>query len=184
MAGIVAALDADVLVPILGCDFLLTAFDLGIYEPVIAAGVLDEVRRALGEDFPHLEPSAIAYRVESMRDVLADHIVQVTGVVPDGINAKDRHVVAAAGEGEASVLVSNDRRLRGEVEAHVQGITPVTLDRFALMLWQLEPDATSATIDALATKRTRPTITREGLLGRLVPVVPSLVEALRNRRTP
>lgn len=43
----VAALDAGVLVPILGCDFLrcdflLRAFDSGIYEPVVAAGVLNE----------------------------------------------------------------------------------------------------------------------------------------------
>ena len=37
-----AALDARVLVPILGCDFLLRAFDSGIYEPVVAAGVLNE----------------------------------------------------------------------------------------------------------------------------------------------
>ncbi len=35
MPRLVAALDADVLVPILCCDFLLTAFDLGLYEPVV-----------------------------------------------------------------------------------------------------------------------------------------------------
>jgi len=178
MAGIVAALDADVLVPILSCDFLLTAFDLGIYEPVVGADVLREVQHALGEDFPELEPSAIAYRINSMRDVLADHIVQAANAVPDGINVKDQHVVAAASAGEAAVLVSNDRRLRTEVEMHVPGLMPVTLDRFALMLWDLDPDATSATIDALARKRMRPPITRQGLIQRLAPVLPSLHEML------
>jgi len=36
MTGTVAALDADVLVPILSGDFLLTAFDHGLYEPVVS----------------------------------------------------------------------------------------------------------------------------------------------------
>ena len=36
MPRLVAALDADVLVPILSCDFLLTALDLGLYEPVVS----------------------------------------------------------------------------------------------------------------------------------------------------
>jgi hypothetical protein len=43
---IVAVLDADVLVPIVACDFLLTAFDLGLFEPVVSAEVLAEVERS------------------------------------------------------------------------------------------------------------------------------------------
>ena len=178
MTDIVAALDADVLVPILGCDFLLTAFDLGLYEPVVAETVLEEVRRALSEDFPNLESSAIAYRVESMSDVLGDHLIAASTDLDDRINAKDRHVVAAAVEGGASVLVSNDRQLRAEVQAHLRDVTAVDLDRFALMLWEREPDATSAVIDALVDKRTRPAIARERMLDSFAPVLPSLVEAL------
>ena len=70
--GVVAALDADVLVPIVASDFLLTAFDLGIFEPVVSIEVLAEVERTLIEDFPHLDPVAIRHRVESMRVVLED----------------------------------------------------------------------------------------------------------------
>lgn len=47
MPRLVAALDADVLVPILPCDFLLTAFDVGLYEPVVSTEALVEVERNL-----------------------------------------------------------------------------------------------------------------------------------------
>ncbi|MEO6628552.1 MAG: hypothetical protein ABIP03_08265 [Aquihabitans sp.] len=43
------------MVPIVAFDFLLTAFDQGLFEPVVSATVLDEVERSLFEDFPHLD---------------------------------------------------------------------------------------------------------------------------------
>ena len=48
----VAALDANLLAPIVACDFLLTAFDRGLFEPVVSPAVLDQVERTLLEDFP------------------------------------------------------------------------------------------------------------------------------------
>ena len=60
----VAALDADVLVPILSCDLLLTAFETGLYEPAVST--------------------------------------------------EDRHVIAAASSAEATIVVTNDKRLRIE----------------------------------------------------------------------
>lgn len=107
MADIVAALDADVLVPILACDFLLTAFDHGLYEPVVSETVLGEVERTLRRDFPKLDGAAIAYRVDAMRDVLADHLIEPDiADPPTAVNVKDQHVVAAAVAGEASVVVT------------------------------------------------------------------------------
>lgn len=51
----VAVLDANVLVPIVACDFLLTAFDLHIFEPIVSATVLHEVERTLiaSRPLPH-----------------------------------------------------------------------------------------------------------------------------------
>lgn len=46
-----ARLDSNVLVPIVACGFLLTAADLQLYEPIVSATVLEEVRRGLLEDF-------------------------------------------------------------------------------------------------------------------------------------
>lgn len=76
MPRLVAALDADVLVPILSCDFLLTAFDLGLYEPVVSIEAIAEVERNLIADFPHLDPVSISRRVGQMRDALEDNFVE------------------------------------------------------------------------------------------------------------
>jgi len=56
MPRLIAALDADILVPILAYDFLLTAFDLGLYEPIVSTEAIVEVERNLIADFPHLGP--------------------------------------------------------------------------------------------------------------------------------
>jgi hypothetical protein len=76
MPRLVAVLDADVLVPILSCDFLLTAFDLGLYEPVVSTEAIAEVERSLVEDFPHLDPAGLRRRVGQMRDALDDQLVE------------------------------------------------------------------------------------------------------------
>lgn len=57
--GPTAVLDTDVLVPVAACDFLLTAFDHGLYEPIVSTAALAEIERTLIEDFPHLNPDGI-----------------------------------------------------------------------------------------------------------------------------
>ncbi len=42
MSTLVVVLDADVLVPILSCDLLLSAFDEDLYRPVVTATILHE----------------------------------------------------------------------------------------------------------------------------------------------
>ena len=146
--GGIVALDANVLVPIVACDFLLTAFDLGVFEPVVSTEVIVEVERALVEDHPHLDPLAIERRVGSMRMVLEDQIIDTASVEggPDGINAKDRHVVAAALEGEASMIVTNDSALRREIDASDLGIEVSDLDALGGQLWRDTPDGVEAVI--------------------------------------
>lgn len=51
MSNLVAVLDADLLVPILSCDLLLSAFDLDLYRPVVTATILAETERNPIEDF-------------------------------------------------------------------------------------------------------------------------------------
>ena len=41
----VVVVDADVLIPILSCDFLLTGLDLAVYELAVSPKVLDEVEQ-------------------------------------------------------------------------------------------------------------------------------------------
>ena len=55
MSTLVAVLDADVLVPILSCDLLLSAFGEDLYRPVVTATILDETERNLVDGFTHLD---------------------------------------------------------------------------------------------------------------------------------
>lgn len=130
------ALDANLLVPIVACDFLLTAFDHHLFEPVVSTTVIEEVENTLIEDFPHVDPSGLRRRVDFMRLALAEQTIDATTVVgvPELINAKDRHVVAAAMAAEATRVVTNDEALRGEITESGIGLEPLDGNAFALRL--------------------------------------------------
>jgi hypothetical protein len=83
-------LDADVLVPILSCDLLLSAFDADLYQSVVTPTILGEVERTLLSDFGHLDPLALGRRARQVRSVLAFHTRPdpvVTGAV-GGVNPR------------------------------------------------------------------------------------------------
>lgn len=175
----IAALDADVLVPIIGCDFLLTSFDHQLYEPIVSTTVLDEVQRTLLNDFSHIDPTAIHHRVASMRLALEDQLVDDCAMdVPDNINAKDRHIVDAALQGEATFVVTNDRRLRREIDASGLELLPIDLDTFAIKLWASSPSGVRAVVNSLAAKRQRHPVSTAEMVETLAQQMPALVMAL------
>ena len=158
---LVASLDANVLVPIVPCDFLLTAFDLGLYEPIVSTTALEEIERALAEDFPQLDIAAIRRRLAAMRTVLADQTLDGdTSDAPDTVNEKDRHVVSAARRAGAQLIVTNDRRLRDEIAAADVDLCAVDLDAFAWRLWESSPAGVVRVVDELVRKRRRRPVTR------------------------
>ena len=115
-----AVLDADALIPILSCDVLLTMFEVDLYLPVVTDVILDEVERNLITIHPHIDPAALRRRVAQMRTALDSHVQGVgdaNAIDIMDVNAKDRHVMAAAMTNRATLVVSNDRRLRGEINA-------------------------------------------------------------------
>ena len=182
MPDLVAALDADVLVPIITCDFLLTAFDIGLYEPVVSAKALEEVQAALIADFPRLDPQAVRSRVESMRGALEDHVVEgAPAGVSLSINDKDRHVVGAAIEAEATLIVSNDRRLRAEVNAAELDQRAMDCDEFAMLLWASSPAGVNAVVDAMVHKRRHPPASRAAIIESFRPSMPRLAAKLLGR---
>jgi rRNA-processing protein FCF1 len=180
VTGPVAVLDADVLVPILPCDLLLTAFDHDLFQPIVTPKILDEVERNLLRAFVQFDAHTLRRRVEHMRRALALH----TRADPDEadvvetINRKDRHVVAAALANTADVVVSNDRRLRKEIEDSARPIRAVSADNFAVGLLVHDRNAVQQVIDDLVAKRVRRPLTRDEFLGRLRETFPSFVTAL------
>lgn len=179
MPRLVAALDADVLVPILSCDFLLTAFDLGLYEPVVSTEAVAEVERNLIEDFPHLDPAGLRRRVGQMRKALDAQLIDPGSVddVPEAINPKDRHVIAAALAGEAAIVVTNDKRLRAETATADIGLVAMSADDFAAHLWTLMPDDVNEVIDTLVAKRTNRQLTAEELIEAMRGSFPTMASA-------
>lgn len=179
MPRLVAALDADVLVPILSCDFLLTAFDLGLYEPVVSTEALAEAEPSLVEDFPHLDGARLHRRVGQMRDALDDQLIEPDSVddAPKVINPKDRHVIAAALAGEASIVVSNDERLRAETESADLGLLAMSADDFATHLWTFAPDDVDEVISTLVAKRTKQPVTAHDLIEAMRGSFPTMTAA-------
>lgn len=80
MSTLVVVLDADVLVPILSCDLLLSAFDADLYRPVITVTILDEVERNLVEGFSQFAPVALRARVAQVAAALSLHTHDVGNV--------------------------------------------------------------------------------------------------------
>lgn len=83
------------------------------------------------------------------------------------VNRKDRHVVATALAQSADLVVSNDRRLRREINALGGPLRAVTGDKFAQRLLVDQPNGIDAVIDALAAKRMRRPVTRSELIDQL-----------------
>lgn len=165
----VVVVDADVLIPILSCDFLLTGLDLAVYELAVSSKVLDEVERHLITDFPTLDSSRLAIRAERMRFALRNSVVRdvrPTAAV-DAVNAKDRHVAMAAFTAQATVAVTNDRRLRRQLREALPKLSPMSVDQFALHLFQRDADDVNAILESMARKRTKPPLTVDELVTRM-----------------
>lgn len=176
MPLLVAVVDADVLVPIVSCDFLLTAFDLGLFEPIVSARILEEVEGVLLENFPHLDPEAVRRRAGHMRTALADQTVEPvpTDEVPEVINAKDRHVAGAAIAGGADALVSNDAGLRRELAESDLDVEPLDSDSFAMRLNDSSAEGVAEVIDALVAKRRSRPVSKDEMIDQLRLHFPSL----------
>ena len=170
MTTLVAVLDADVLVPILSCDLLLSTFDADLYRPVVTATILDELERNLVEHFAQIDPAALRGRVAQVAAALSHHTHaegDVTAAAVATVNRKDRHVVATALAQSADLVVSNDRRLRREINALGARLRAVTGDKFAQRLLVDQPNGIDAVIDALTAKRMRRPVTRNELIDQL-----------------
>jgi predicted nucleic acid-binding protein len=153
----VAVLDADVLVPILSCDLLLSAFDHDLYVPAVTPRILEEVERTLLTDFARLDPVPLRGRAGHVRTALRFH-THPDSELSDGVarvNPKDRHVAALALVVGADVVVSNDRRLRRQLQGLDPPVTALTADDLALRLLDQDRQAMTGVLDAMVAKRPR-----------------------------
>lgn len=110
MARFSAVLDACVLVPIAQADTLLYMAEAGLYRPLWSDRILEETIRALEAIHPDMKESgAASHRATVMNHAFDDACVkgweELVGSV-DLPDENDRHVVAAAIQGRADLIVT------------------------------------------------------------------------------
>ncbi|HOC14002.1 MAG TPA: PIN domain-containing protein [Propionicimonas sp.] len=170
MARYSAFLDACVLVPIALADTLLRLAEAGLYRPLWSDRVLDEVIDAIGGIHPELASGPARSRTDAMQSsfegaCVTDWEELVAGIaLPD---PDDRHVVAAALQGRADMIVTaNVRDFPSEI-LEPMGLEVQHPDEFLLNQLDLEPDITIATLHRQADATRRPAITTKVLLEHL-----------------
>ncbi len=176
-------LDANVLVPVLVWNLLLSLFDAELFQPAVSPTILAEVDRSLIVDFPRLDPGGLRRRVDGMARALALHVHDVTqenDAALAGINRKDRHVAALAVTQHADLVVTNDRRLRQEINALSLPLRALSADEFVLRLVLDGHMQVDDVIDELVTKRQRRPVTRAAMLDQHAAAIPRAIAELRS----
>lgn len=173
-------LDANVLVPILACDLILTAAEAALIRPVWSTTILNEVRRTLITVHPTVDRARLEHRVQLMASAFPDAMIEGWEHQAESlpVNPKDRHVLAVAKAAGAERIVTNDSKLRAQL-ARADEIRGVSLDEFVINCQVDDPEGWHAVIDTLVAKRRNPPVDREQLLTALAVHVPGF--GARNR---
>jgi predicted nucleic acid-binding protein len=112
-----AFLDANILVPARVRDVILTLAEADIYQVHWSPGVLDEMVKHLPDS---MRPDQVDALLDAMNrafpDANSNAVTTIPAEVSTAINAKDQHVVAAAVNTHADVLVTDDETLRDEID--------------------------------------------------------------------
>lgn len=170
MARFSAFLDACVLVPISLADLLLRLAEAGLYRPLWSERVLDEVVDAVETVHPHLQSGAARRRAEVMQSSFPDATVSDWQDLEAGLSLPDpddRHVVAAALQGRADMIVTANIRDFPANLLEPLGLEVQDPDTFLLNQLDLEPDITIATLHRQAAATRSPATTTRALLDHL-----------------
>jgi predicted nucleic acid-binding protein len=148
-----AFIDAQILVAARPRDVLLTLAEAGMFEPLWSPLVLEEMERHLPQTMT--EPQRV-HLLAMMQKAFPEASVEWSGVVDVNVqlavNAKDRHVVAAAIVGRADVVLTEDQGLFEEL--HRSGVIDAQkLPEFiAYAIDADQPNARVALLDMAVTR--------------------------------
>ncbi|MCQ9676979.1 MULTISPECIES: putative toxin-antitoxin system toxin component, PIN family [Corynebacterium] len=143
MAKFSALLDACTLVPVSLADTFLSLAEAGLYRPLWSDRILEEVSLAVGRIHPELPPEAVERRIAVMQDFFDDanvtswEVLESVVALPD---PDDAHVLAAAIQGRADVIVTFNVKDFPRDELQRFGIDVQTPDEFLLNQLDLDPD--------------------------------------------
>lgn len=162
----VAVLDASVLYPPAVRDLLLRLAIAGLYQARWTRQILDECFRAIRRARSDLDSQRLQRTRQLMEDAVLDW--EITGYedriesleLPD---PNDRHVLAAAIEANANVIVTANLRDFPQRSVELYGISSLSPDDFLLGLIEVDYEAVIDVIEEQATALRRPPTTVEGL---------------------
>lgn len=171
MARFSAVLDACVLVPIVQADTLLRLAETGLYRPLWTRRILDETVRALEHIHPDMKESNSARnRAEIMNDAFEDacveeweHLLEVIEL-PD---EDDRHVVAAAIQGRADLIITTNLKDFPPPVLRKLNVEAQHPDEFLMNQLDLDPESVMTALHLQASATQNPVLTVSDVLGRL-----------------
>lgn len=152
-----AVLDANVLVPILSCDLLLTAARYELFQPIWSPSILGEVTRNIIEINPDLDPDRLGARIAAMSKSFPSASLSGWEPVPSVVNEKDQHVLSVALAAEADVVVTEDAQLRRQLRADGR-IGAQRLDEFLVSQATDDAEGWALVVVAMARRRRNPPV--------------------------
>lgn len=165
-------------------DLLLRLAIAGSFHARWSAAILDECFRNIIRDRPDLSPTALQRTRQLMEASVRDANImgyerRINEVeLPD---ADDRHVVAAAFHGDASVIITFNLRDFPQQALRRFNLVAVHPDEFVSMLLDNDPDAVSQVLDDQAAALHNPPLLVEDLLDVLERTgLPRAVQRLRS----
>jgi hypothetical protein len=179
LAELIAMLDTNVLYPPTLRSLLLETAAVGLYQPRWSQDIVDEL-------FRHLDARIGAERARSIVDAMnrrfavaavADYAPLIASLT---ISPKDRHVLAAAIAGRASVIVTRNLRDFPPTELEPYEVDVRTPDVLVCQFLGDDPSTTVRAVQAMAESFGE---TLSVILDRLKPHVPVFEERLRVLRT-
>lgn len=184
MAGFRVVLDTNVLFPIVQADLLLQLAARNTYVPLWSSQILDELTRTLVSTGKTSEERALR-RISRMNEAFLDaqvsnweDLVQGIRGIPD---IDDRHVVAAAIEGNACAIVTNNLKDFPDTALAQHGLHAKSCDDFLLDLYDLFPDSFYDSLQSMQRMRKNPPIAMTNLLESLAATCPQFIHKLRQQ---
>lgn len=147
------------------------------------AGLIVELNRALLCSERTIAGRAVQ-RWVCMTEAFPDALVDNWESLADGIigipDEDDRHVVAAAIEGRASVIVTDNIRDFPDLALNPHGLHAVKTDDFLLDLFDIAPGVVMKCLDAMVASRSRPPVSFEKLLADIAKSAPEFSKTVTN----
>ena len=182
MPYITALLDANVLHPMVLCDLLIRLAQRGRYRALWTREILAEVVTTILRRRPDLSVELLRKRTAAMETALQEAMVEdYEHLVPAlGELGTDAHVVAAAICAHADVIVTSNVRDFPDHVLERYGLSAQLPDDFLVEHWWLDPLAVAGVLVEQARGTSRPPLTPDDILTRLVFLAPTFVKLVRS----